>query len=41
MKGMQPKDRAKGGEGSGGIMYASCTSILVAIETVFKAIIYI
>ena len=35
----QPKDRVKGGEGSGGIVYASCTSMLVAIETVFQAII--
>ena len=44
---MQPKHRAKGREGSvcvgGGIVYASCTSTctLVAIETVFQAIIYI
>ena len=37
IKGVQPKDRTKGGEGSGG----SCTSMLVAIESVFKAIIYI
>ena len=28
-------------EGSGGIEYASCTSMLVAIETVFQTIIYI
>ena len=36
IKGMQPKEGMKGREGSGGIMYASCTSMLVAIGTVFR-----
>ena len=38
IKGVQPKERMKG---SGGIVYASCTSMLVAIETVFQTKIYI
>ena len=33
--------KTKGREESGGIVYASCTSMLVAIETVFQTIIYI
>ena len=44
IKAVQPKDRAKGREGSGGcIVYVSCTStcMLVAIETDFQAVIYI
>ena len=39
IKGVQPKERTKGREGSGGIAYASCTCMLVAIETVFQTII--
>ena len=38
IKGVQPKERTKG---SGSIVYASCTSMLVAIETVFQTKIYI
>ena len=40
-RGVHPKDRTKGREGSGRIVYASCTSMLVAIETVFQTILYI
>ena len=39
IKGVQPKERTKGRVGSGGIVYASCRSML--IETVVQTIIYI
>ena len=41
IKGVQPKERTKGREGSGSIVYASCRSMLVALETVFQTKIYI